>query len=76
MGIIDNLFTQGCCSLRYVKTLIFVLNFSVPPEWLIEPKDASVVAGQTVALHCQADGLPVPTVIWRKGHGNYILYSV
>ncbi|KAJ9583676.1 hypothetical protein L9F63_021980, partial [Diploptera punctata] len=46
------------------------LIVSVPPEWLIEPKDTSVVAGQTVALHCQADGLPSPTVIWRKGHGK------
>jgi hypothetical protein len=47
------------------------LYFSVPPEWVIEPKDMSVVAGHTVALHCQADGFPLPTVIWRKGHGMY-----
>ncbi|PNF21232.1 hypothetical protein B7P43_G04189 [Cryptotermes secundus] len=46
------------------------LTISVPPEWVIEPKDTSVVAGQTVALHCQADGFPLPTVIWRKGHGK------
>jgi hypothetical protein len=44
---------------------------SVPPEWVIEPKDTSVAAGQRVALHCQADGFPLPTVIWRKGHGDY-----
>lgn len=42
----------------------------MPPEWVIEPKDTSVVAGQAVALHCQADGFPLPTVTWRKGHGN------
>jgi hypothetical protein len=47
-------------------------DFSVPPEWVIEPKDTSVVAGQAVALHCQAGGFPLPTVIWRKGHGNYL----
>jgi hypothetical protein len=49
--------------------LIFGI-FAVPPEWVIEPKDTSVVAGQAVALHCQADGFPLPTVTWRKGHGN------
>jgi hypothetical protein len=40
---------------------------------VIEPKDTSVVAGQTAALHCQADGFPLPSVIWRKGHGDYFL---
>jgi hypothetical protein len=54
-----------------IKSDIMCFYFSVPPEWVIEPKDTSVVAGHTVALHCQADGFPLPTVIWRKGHGNY-----
>jgi hypothetical protein len=54
-----------------IKSDIMCLYFSVPPEWVIEPKDTSVVAGHTVALHCQADGFPLPTVIWRKGHGKY-----
>jgi hypothetical protein len=54
-----------------VKSDITSLYFSVPPEWVIEPKDTSVIAGHTVALHCQADGFPLPTVIWRKGHGMY-----
>ena len=52
------------------------LYFSVPPEWVIEPKDTSVVAGHSVALHCQADGFPLPTVIWRKGHGMYYCNTV
>jgi hypothetical protein len=43
---------------------------------VIEPKDTSVVAGQTAALHCQADGFPLPTVIWRKGHGDYFYVSI
>ncbi|XP_021928600.1 Down syndrome cell adhesion molecule-like protein Dscam2 isoform X2 [Zootermopsis nevadensis] len=46
------------------------LTISVPPEWVVEPEDTNVVAGQAVALHCQADGFPLPTVIWRKGHGK------
>jgi hypothetical protein len=59
-----------------VKSDIMCLSFSVPPEWVIEPKDTSVVAGHTVALHCQADGFPLPTVIWRKGHGMYYCTTV
>ncbi|XP_069693342.1 cell adhesion molecule Dscam2-like [Periplaneta americana] len=53
-----------------VTTHTAPLTISVPPEWVIEPKDTSVIAGQTVALHCQANGFPQPTVIWRKGHGK------
>ena len=52
------------------------LFFSVPPEWVIEPKDSSAVAGHTVALHCQADGFPLPTVIWRKGRGRYYCTTI
>ena len=59
-----------------VKSDIMSFYFSVPPEWVIEPKDTSVVAGHTVALHCQADGFPLPTVIWRKGHGMYLASSL
>ena len=59
-----------------VNSDIMSLYFSVPPEWVIEPKDTSVVAGHTVALHCQADGFPLPTVIWRKGHGMYYCNTV
>jgi hypothetical protein len=55
-----------------VKFDLTLWYFPVPPDWVIEPKDTSVVAGQAVALHCQADGFPMPTVIWRKGHGNYL----
>lgn len=47
----------------------------MPPEWVVEPEDTNVVAGQAVALHCQADGFPLPTLIWRKGHGNYCLLN-
>jgi len=59
-----------------VKSDIMSLYFSVPPEWVIEPKDTSVVAGHTVAQHCQADGFPLPTVIWRKGHGMYYCNTI
>lgn len=61
---------MGMVMKNHVNIMWCVWIISVPPEWVIEPKDTSVVAGQTVALHCQADGFPLPTVIWRKGHGD------
>ncbi|XP_076342776.1 cell adhesion molecule Dscam1-like isoform X2 [Tachypleus tridentatus] len=41
----------------------------VPPSWRIEPKDASVIVGQSVTLDCQADGYPQPRVRWEKAEG-------
>ncbi|XP_068082078.1 cell adhesion molecule Dscam1 [Anabrus simplex] len=46
------------------------LTISVPPEWVVEPKDTSAIAGQSVALDCQADGFPQPNITWRKGQGK------
>ncbi|KAF4527934.1 hypothetical protein B566_EDAN012827, partial [Ephemera danica] len=42
------------------------LKISVPPEWKIEPRDASAIAGQPIAISCQADGFPQPQITWRK----------
>lgn len=38
----------------------------MPPRWLVEPTDTSVSAGQDVWLHCEAEGSPPPTVLWKK----------
>ncbi|KAJ8974837.1 hypothetical protein NQ317_006679 [Molorchus minor] len=38
----------------------------VPPRWLVEPVDVSVERNRHVALHCQAQGVPTPTVVWKK----------
>ncbi|UYV61589.1 hypothetical protein LAZ67_1005428 [Cordylochernes scorpioides] len=38
----------------------------VPPRWTVEPRDISVVAGQPVLMDCVAEGLPNPSVLWRK----------
>ncbi|XP_045464515.1 Down syndrome cell adhesion molecule-like protein Dscam2 isoform X8 [Harmonia axyridis] len=46
----------------------------VPPRWLVEPVDVSVERKRNVALHCQAQGVPTPTVTWKKAaskSGNY-----
>nr|CAH0099527.1 unnamed protein product [Daphnia galeata] len=43
------------------STQLFV---QVPPFWSIEPRDVSVLAGQPLTVHCQADGYPKPNVTW------------
>jgi hypothetical protein len=43
--------------------------FIVPPRWLMEPVDQSVVQGNPVSLHCQVDGFPKPTVTWKQAVG-------
>lgn len=45
---------------------------SVPPRWLVEPVDVSVERKRNVALHCQAQGVPTPTVTWKKATGLLI----
>ncbi|XP_063226995.1 cell adhesion molecule Dscam2 [Bacillus rossius redtenbacheri] len=47
------------------------LTVNVPPRWTLQPADASVAAGQEVMLNCQADGYPVPIIMWRKAVGSH-----
>lgn len=42
---------------------------TVPPRWLVEPTDVSVERNRHVALHCQAQGVPTPTIVWKKATG-------
>ncbi|XP_066908795.1 cell adhesion molecule Dscam2-like [Halyomorpha halys] len=42
------------------------LTVNVPPRWTMEPSDTNVVLGFDVMLHCQAEGYPEPTILWRK----------
>ncbi|KDR18099.1 Down syndrome cell adhesion molecule-like protein CG42256, partial [Zootermopsis nevadensis] len=46
------------------------LSVTVPPRWLVEPTDHSVVQGNPVSLHCQVDGFPKPTVTWKQAVGT------
>jgi hypothetical protein len=41
----------------------------VPPKWMIEPRDISVLKGKTALIDCQADGFPPPSVRWSKTEG-------
>lgn len=38
---------------------------------MVEPQDINVIMSYPCMLHCQADGYPAPTVIWRKSFGIY-----
>jgi hypothetical protein len=49
--------------------LMLLDTFAVPPRWLMEPVDHSVVQGNPVSLHCQVDGFPKPTVTWKQAVG-------
>ncbi|XP_060831348.1 cell adhesion molecule Dscam2 isoform X8 [Bombus pascuorum] len=42
----------------------------VPPRWIVEPADVSVERNKHVALHCQAQGVPTPTIVWKKATGS------
>ncbi|RWS28200.1 Down syndrome cell adhesion molecule-like protein [Leptotrombidium deliense] len=47
---------------NYTATMIV----QVPPTWIIEPKDKSVVKGHSIRFDCQADGFPLPIIRWKK----------
>ena len=46
----------------------------VPPKWKVEPMDISVERNKHIMLHCQADGVPQPVVVWKKSIGNFHPY--
>lgn len=44
---------------------------AVPPRWTIEPNNVvSVERNRHVILHCQAEGVPKPTILWKKASGT------
>uniref|UniRef100_A0A1B0GIB4 Down syndrome cell adhesion molecule-like protein Dscam2 n=2 Tax=Lutzomyia longipalpis TaxID=7200 RepID=A0A1B0GIB4_LUTLO len=47
-----------------------VLSVSVPPRWIVEPQDQSVILGNLVIIDCKADGFPKPTVSWKQAIGD------
>ncbi|XP_049544463.1 Down syndrome cell adhesion molecule-like protein Dscam2 isoform X2 [Anopheles darlingi] len=46
------------------------LQVKVPPRWVVEPTDVSVERNRHIMLHCQAQGVPVPTILWKKATGS------
>jgi hypothetical protein len=41
----------------------------VAPNWVKEPNDIRVNAGDDVGVECIADGLPKPTIKWISSKG-------
>ncbi|SPP76231.1 blast:Down syndrome cell adhesion molecule-like protein Dscam2 [Drosophila guanche] len=42
----------------------------VPPRWIVEPADANVERNRHIMLHCQAQGVPTPSIVWKKATGS------
>ncbi|XP_067878223.1 peroxidasin homolog isoform X2 [Heterodontus francisci] len=38
-----------------------------PPQFTVFPQDQTVIEGQAVDFHCEAEGNPAPTIVWTKG---------
>jgi hypothetical protein len=51
-------------------------HVTVPPRWVLEPRDRNITRDDSVLFHCQAEGFPTPTLTWRKviGEKPFILY--
>ena len=47
-----------------------IIYLTVPPRWKIEPADINVERNRHVVMHCQAEGVPPPTVVWKKATGS------
>ncbi|KAL1428795.1 hypothetical protein MTO96_002516 [Rhipicephalus appendiculatus] len=47
-----------------------VMVIHVPPQWIIEPAETSVIKGKSVVIDCEADGFPKPRIRWTKAEGE------
>ncbi|KAI5735593.1 hypothetical protein M8J77_020362 [Diaphorina citri] len=48
------------------------LQVKVPPRWVVEPSDVHEERNRAIMLNCQAEGVPEPTVVWKKAKDNYL----
>lgn len=44
--------------------------FSVPPKFVVQPRDQDGIYGKAVILNCSAEGYPVPTIVWKFSKGT------
>lgn len=57
--------------MHYSSKLTFNLE-TVPPKWKTEPVDRNVERNRHIMLDCQAEGVPTPTVVWKKATGKFV----
>lgn len=43
---------------------------TVPPKFVVQPKDQDAIYGKAVILNCSAEGYPVPTIQWEYSKGK------
>ncbi|XP_023349612.1 Down syndrome cell adhesion molecule-like protein 1 [Eurytemora carolleeae] len=46
------------------------LLVNVPPEWIVEPKNVEITAGEQISVPCSAFGVPEPRIIWEREGSN------
>lgn len=46
---------------------------SVPPKFVVQPRDQDGIYGKAVILNCSAEGYPVPTIVWKFSKGRELL---
>uniref|UniRef100_T1IRM3 Down syndrome cell adhesion molecule-like protein Dscam2 n=1 Tax=Strigamia maritima TaxID=126957 RepID=T1IRM3_STRMM len=46
------------------------LVVQVPPRWMVQPSDVTMLPGSLVVIDCQASGFPVPRIEWLKAVEN------
>ena len=59
-----------------MKKFTFPISFSlftVPPEWIVEPKNVEITAGEQISVPCSAFGVPEPRIIWERA-GKFRIY--
>ncbi|XP_076034234.1 uncharacterized protein LOC143021011 isoform X2 [Oratosquilla oratoria] len=57
-------------SVGYVYTTVYLNVRSLPPEWLNELEDQTVLEGEPVTLDCDAYGSPDPEIFWYRVEDN------
>ncbi|XP_059476003.1 cell adhesion molecule Dscam2 isoform X1 [Neocloeon triangulifer] len=63
-------YTCVASNLAAVVRFTATLSVKVPPKWVVEPVDTNAPRGRHVMIQCQADGVPTPTVTWKKARGS------
>lgn len=52
------------------KRTLMAAWLSVPPKFVVQPKDQDGIYGKAVILNCSAEGYPVPTIQWEYSKGK------